>query len=99
MIQSFFFTAPASRMRYTERAIIKSSSVQMTRTLTRLVSVEIKAAIAANDWVVPAFRLHSMPEKSTQCADRWSVLGNPAGEYEGIHTIECGGEGVDSFFA
>ncbi len=38
---------PASRPRYTERAIISSSSVRMTRTVARLASVEIAPEVSA----------------------------------------------------
>ena len=49
MVQTFLFIAPSPSARNTERAIIRSSSVRMTRTATRLASVENYRLVATFD--------------------------------------------------
>ena len=80
--------------RATALAIINSSSVWITRTLTGAWSVEIRRARRR----VSAF-VHGDSEESQSradpAADLGSVLTDPPGEDKGVDPAERGGEGAD----
>ena len=84
--------------RKTERAIISSSSVRMTRTVTRLAFLEITAAVFALRDLSS-----SMPRKfkpfTDARADDWRIFADAAGENERVQSTERGGKEPIHFFA
>ena len=92
------FTASVSRMRHTERAIIRSSSVRMTRTVTRLASVEITPA-ARRVSLLFEFDAEEAQSIADARADEWRIFADTSGEDQRVQATERGGEAPIHFFA
>ncbi len=92
-----FFTTLNPRTRHTERAIMSSSSVRMTRTVTRALSAEITAAFLAFR-ALSDFDTEKIESFTNAGADKRRIFADAAGEDERVQSTERGGVRADPLF-